>query len=363
MLNNNSTYDEFSIYIKSKDNLILTSKEIITASKYNKKTIDFEKENLGISFSNIPDWLLFYLWSGYWIIRNQNSEYRLILTLLLPSNRLCSQLVTLGTLIGSLDESLKNLNWQDILNLQQGTQITFYAPNSKTGDRNIPLMVNLWKLKRERDGSHSRRIKITSNRKNFENASLYIVKKNCVNYQVKLADEKDQHKKRIIPQGSFFKNFTSDFKYSWFNNNIIECLLITNKVNWISDSNEIFIVDTYIENKIKRHSLNSLLFTKNKDIMSEIKVLLSSPRSKTEFNVTPPVTILDGSEALKMFEMIDSNNVIIIVDQNELDETDLDLLANISNVRLEQKAYFLEDFPKNLPNGMEISLYVLSRNC
>ena len=155
----------------------------------------------------------------------------------------------------------------------------------------------------------------------------------------------------------FFKNTSPEFHESWIHARKKECHLITNKSAWLREIKNVFV---YSKNEA-RYNLYDLLMPSTNLNTEYSRFLVTSPKSDICGYDYIPLAILDGLDALKSWESVGSSNVIIILDQMELNEDALNILALLSSARDDKKIPPIKGMPSNIPEGIQTMICAIPR--
>ena len=306
--------------------------------------------------SNLPDWVGFLIWTGWWMNRKSQVNARTVLVLLLPTRICCPAFCCLGALLRSVEKADTVLSWNQFMTLPEGSKVCLRYPDPKSRLRKKPVEGIVC-----RDGSEAaRKIKILSANKRFSGLTQSVHKAKFDDYEITAAPPLSSRlDNRLSNIGLFYKTILTDFKatsvLSWSR----ECLLVTGLTGW---KNEVENITVSVEEASGRHSsyvLQDLLMPSH-DLRAEYSgTFLATPKSSILDDLDSPLTILNGAEAIKSWDRIKSSNVIILLDHLEYDETIEHFLALLSDARSNRAATLPEGIPENPPSGVEMVLYDL----
>lgn len=314
-----------------------------------KKKFSFGSGDNALLGSKVPDWLGFIIWAGWWMRLNHMTDARMFLVMLLPTREVCSSICTLGAILGSVGKRDINLTWDEMLSIPDETKIYLRFPGEKKDKKVIPIKGRLSEIINY-GGQIGRKITIDSKAKRFEHGNLIIFQNRFDDYLVTLTPHLSKPKEgKLAKINLFFKNTSPEFHPSWIHARKNECHLITNKAAWLRDVKTVFI---YADNG-SRYKLYDLLMPSTNLNAEHSRFLVTSPKSDISEYGYIPLSILDGLDALKSWESVESSNVIIILDQMELNEDALNILALLSSARDDSKIPLITEIPSSLPEGIQ----------
>jgi len=301
--------------------------------------------------NRIPDWASFLIWAGWWMRRAQVKNVRIFMVLLLPTRICCSAICSFGAIIGSLGQSKKALTWEQICSLPSGTEVFTTLPEK--GSKLIQLKGKLGNQRNE-GGQKVRELIIETHIKKFKDSIFLILEKNPYQYPLTLT----QQRRRFNDIYNFYKNIIAELNLSTILAIHNECLIITNQAGWkrdictlqaaASDQSEPIICD-----------LDLLLMPSAKDEGAQSGILISSQRPSHIIGENMPLAILEGPESLKNWELIRTQNIMILMDQAEYDENSKGILANLTSVRNDALLPMPEGIPLQPPPGIEMMMFAL----
>ncbi len=265
------------------------------------------------------DWLHLMVEIGYWAYTNaDNNELgkNTYITLLVPTRQCCSQFILFGSILASLSDCNKNLSWQEILDLDEDTEV--YCDEKIGGSSKFKAYAGKRITMNGDEGREFKRLG-KSKRKKEEKFTFF------ENYY-------HQRKLSLVqpPTRGYIGTFNSTLKYYQnllkdaelsLDNSKCDNLLITNKTQWNHRSKSIF--------SDNGNSMLDLLFSapQTNDRFSKINI-----KSDEAYNYTiqreelkddqSKLAILDGYKAvLKHIEyVINPKNIVLLLEYEEYDE-------------------------------------------
>jgi|GEM_PF-5491949 len=306
----------------------------------------------------LPEWAGFLIWSGWWMRRTLVKNLRLFLVLLLPTRLCCSSLCALGALIASAGRT--SLEWEEMLPLPTGTRVFLRYPDSKRPQRRINVEGLVSGLKSE-GGQIAIWIELLTKGERLSNIKHGIFESKFSDYEISLIPHlSHQQEGKLIDAFQFYEKVTGGSRASLLSANS-QCLLVTNRSAWgaqIKDTSVIF--DPYGKSRI--YQLEDLLMPATEKKAAHAGILVSSQKSEVLANANTPLSILDGPEALRAWELIKSPNLIVLLDQTEYEEDAGDMLALLSSSRTEKAINVPERIPDSPPPGIEMMIYALEQS-
>jgi hypothetical protein len=305
------------------------------------------------SDANLPEWAEYMINVGSWMRSHFTQERRLFLAVLLPARYCCSSFCSLGANFSGASKSSSFLNWDQLLDLKEGTNI--YLIYGRRGDRK-PYEG----IVRYVDEYGGKRVSIKEPGKNRNNGAqigpitISVFPKHIGQYRISLKPHASRKKiGKLDSISPFYQNILEGFDDIWMDSNRPEVLIVTNKTSWYGQ----------IENIVLRtkpemdYDLKNLLMV-GEDVDSPAHTLLMASNSFLS-PVQVPLVILDGPEALRHWETLRNSNVIILLDQCEYGPESTGILGTLGQFHQDSLMPNEEDIPKSSLSGLEAVLFAL----
>lgn len=306
------------------------------------------------SSNNVPEWVGFLIWAGWWMRKTHVEGTRVFLVMLLPTRICCSELCALGALIGSIGGGREPFTWRKLISLPTGTEVFLSYPDPKTALQSVPLRGELGKTF-ECQGGMARKVRITSQNKRFKDSTLCLLEGNLKKYALSLIPHPSHQKKKLAAMFRFYKNLVPNMDSAAMLPIFNECMIVTNRAGWKREIEGISVS----AGKKSRLPLADLLMLSEQYTIPHSGILLASPKSANVRAENVPLAILDGPEPLRSWEMVRTSNIIVMLDQTEYDESSQNILATLSNARSDQRLPIPKGIAPSPPSGIEIMMFAL----
>lgn len=310
-----------------------------------------------LSATDLSDWAAFLIWSGWWMRQTLLKEARIFYVILLPARECCSSICCLGAILGSIGKRNIKLGWEDIISLPNNTIVFLRFPSSKKDIKDIPIKAKLLDIVNI-GNQLSREVFIKSESKRFKNGKIFLFENQLDKYHLSLTPHLSRHKEgKLSIIDKFYKLTSPTYDPTWINDRSNECLLVTNKASWNREIKDIKLIQP---NDIN-YSFSNLLMPSNNPDSDYSRLLIASPKSPACLMDKIPLSILDGIEALKSWESIKSNNIIIILDNNEYSENAQSILALFSSAREDNLVPEPKNTPSDIPVGIQTNIFAIPK--
>jgi hypothetical protein len=179
------------------------------------------------------------------------------------------------------------------------------------------------------------------NPKRLNGLRQWLLREHLGQHQVSLepfCSSRREHKREKI--SDFYRQVVSDFDDRWMIERKAECLIVTTRARWVRNINGITVLAVG-DGTAGPYSLKELLPHADIGQAEPGKVLLASPPSRrvAESSEIQP-GILDGPEALRSWEHVLTDSVLILLEQSEFDEEAGQTISLLAGARTDS------NFPK-----------------
>ena len=258
-------------------------------------------------------WARFVMECGFAARTIQKDNVRSILVLLLPTREFASLFAALGIILGSLRSTRDSLTWQQLLSLEEGTEL-YVRFTHKNKTRSLKGVVD--EKGNESFGPYCK-IRLTSGPKSIRDSVQFVIESNFSRLAVSMTEHpRIKDRQRIIKAGTFFKQVSLDYQPNWMVSADTEGLVVTTRAQWerITQSVRVkpwdakestSIADVLVSSDFADHHL------------SRIAV---SPVGRDISSIAAPVAVLDGPRALLQWRETSAKNLIVVCGSKDFDD-------------------------------------------
>lgn len=298
---------------------------------------------------DLPEWIAFLLWAGWWMRTNSKPESRLHLVAVLPARSCCAAISALGACIASLREEVDGLSFPDFMALPDGANLSLryrgrifhgvLGPCQRFG------------------GQSGRKVELDSNLKKMEDSAIWVFEHNLAEYQVSTDQRKNlspQRQAALERVELFYQTLDPQPKHGWCLSPRREVLVVASKAAW----------GRAIENVSgKVHGGETTLVVPLADLVVETeepqgipgKTMLASSSGVMSDIPSVRVAILDGPNSIRVAGDVKADAVLILIEHSECDENIIHELVAMAEVRDDEVVP--EGLPDKLPAGVEASVF------
>ena len=299
--------------------------------------------------NDLPDWIAFLLWAGWWMRSNARPEARLHLVTLLPARSCCATITALGACLASTQEELDGLDFRDFMALPDGAHVSLR-------DQGKIFQGALGPCDRY-EGQSGRKVALDTGLKRWKGSLIWVFEHNLSKYQVSTDQRKNlspQRQAAFERVERFYRTVDPRAKTGWCLSACREVLIVTSKAAW---QREIENVSGQIDDNETPLvvPLADLVVATEEQQGFPGKTLLASPSGVMSNTSGVRVAILDGPDSIRAAENVNADAVLILIEHSECDENALHEIASMTDVREDDAVP--EGLPDRFPAGIEVSVF------
>ena len=298
---------------------------------------------------DLPDWIAFLLWAGWWMRSNARPEVRLHLVALLPARSCCATITALGACLASTREEVDGLTFQDFTALPDGSRVSLrYRGKIFEGVLGSCGQIG---------DQPFRRVALDTNLKKFKELEFLVLESNLSKYQVSTDQRKNlspQRQATLERVERFYRILDSRAKTGWCLSPRREVLIVTSKAVW---RREIENVSGRIDDDDTPLAvpLADLVVATEEQQGFPGKTLLASPSGVTSNTSGIRIAILDGPDSIRAAEAVAADAVLILIERSECDENTIHEIASMADAR--EDDVIPEGSLDTFPAGVDVSMF------
>jgi hypothetical protein len=206
-----------------------------------------------------------------------------------------------------------------------------------------------------------RGMKLRSDVKRLTGVSIQVSNKSYFKYDISVVEHAGTRQaKKLLGAAAFFGGVSSDYEDAWMLARSSESAVVTNQAAWKREIADFKLIVEGAENS--SYEVANLLMSSSFGSGALARTIILSPKNILPASERIPLAILDGAEALKSWEIVHSANILVLLDQGEYDEGVHGLLMQLAAARDDENFPDREGFPNQLPPGIDMMSFALSRN-
>lgn len=267
----------------------------------------------GANEFSMAHWARFVMECGFTSRSVQRTNVRAILVLLLPTREFASLFAALGIILGSLRSTRDSLTWQQLLSLEEGTELFVRF----THKRKAHSLKGIVKEKGDESFGAYCKIRLTSGPKSIRDSDQFVIERNFSRLAISMTEHpRIKDHQRIIKAGTFLKQVSPDYQPNWMVAAGTEGLVVTTRAHWERTTQSVrvkpwdakestAIADVLLSSSFADHHL------------SRIAV---SPVGRDISSIAAPVAVLDGPRALLHWRETSARNLIVVCGNKDFDD-------------------------------------------
>jgi hypothetical protein len=264
-------------------------------------------------------------------------------------------------MIGSLGRTGRTLSWDQFLELPVGTRVFLRIEHPKTryGSKSVEGRVGSFDTEGD---SVRRQIALVSDQARLQGATLSVAPKRFFEYDVALGKHNSPSKaRRLGGISQFFAGISDDFEDSWIRALSSESVIVTNRAGWARQTADLNLTIAGKTGEVTTSvEISELLMCGAPDTAAGVRTVLVSPKTAFPESKVTPVGVLDGVEALESWELVQTPNQIILLEQSEYDEAARDEITRLAGIRDDGKLPVPTDMPPEVPGGMDMMMFAFA---
>ncbi len=298
---------------------------------------------------DLPEWIAFLLWAGWWMRVNSKPEFRLHLVAVLPARSCCAAISALGACIASLRDEVGGLSFLDFMALPDGADLSL-----RVRGKIFPGVVG--PCERYENQSY-RRVKLDSNLKTWEDSAIGIFEHNLAKYQVSTDQRKNlspQRQAALDQVELFYQTLDPRAKPGWCLSPRREVLVVASKAAWRREIENVSgqvngggttlvvpLADLVVKTEQPQGIPGKTMLVSSSGAMSDIPSVR--------------VAILDGPNSIRVAGDVKANAVLILIEHSECDENTMHEIGALADAR--EDDVVPEGLPDKLPARVEASVF------
>lgn len=297
---------------------------------------------------DLPEWIAFLLWAGWWMRSNARPESRLHLVALLPARSCCATITALGACLASIREDVNGFSFQDFMALPDGTHVSLRYQRRFLQGVLGPC---------DRFGSRSyRKVTLETNLQRLRRSAIGIFEHNLSEYQVSTDQRKNlspQRQAGLERVERFYRTLDPRARTGWCLSPRREALIVTSKATWWREIEGVSAQIDDDETQIVVPLTDLVVATEEQQGFPG-KTLLASP-SGVMSNTGVRVAILDGPDSIRNAEDVNADAVLMLMEHSECDENVIHEIASMTDAREDDA--IPTGLPDRFPAGVEVSVF------
>ena len=301
------------------------------------------------SNTDLPEWIAFLLWTGWWMRSNARSDVRLHLAVLLPARSCCAAIAAFGACIAAAQEDLGGLNFSEFMALSDGTRVSMHESNRRFQGVLGPCD--------QFNGQPGRKINLATSVRNWREGAIWIFEHNLSDHQISTDQDKNpsvQRQKGLARVEGFYSTLNPRFKNGWCFSANREILIVTSKAAWWREINGVSgQIDAKGSTRIE--PLADLVVASKDPHGFPGKTLLASSSGVMSNSSGARIVILDGPDSIRTSEDVNADAVLMFLEHSECDEYVVHEIASMADAREDHAVP--AGLPEVLPAGVEASAF------
>ena len=298
---------------------------------------------------DLPEWIEFLLWAGWWIRSNARPEARLHLVALLPARSCCATIAALGVCLASTQDELDGLEFLDFMALPDGTHVSLRHLGR--------IFQGVLGPCDQYHGESGRKVALDTALKRWKGLAIWIFEGNLSKYQVSTDQRKilsPQRQAAIERVERFYRTLNPRAKTGWCLSARREVLIVTSKAAWRREIENLSAQTNDDVTPLVVPLADLVMVTEEKEGFPG-KTLLTSPSGVMSNTSGIRVAILDGPDPIRTAEDVNADAVLILIERSECDENTIHEIASMAAVREDDA--IPEGLPDRFPAGVDISVF------
>ncbi|GEM_PF-5746502 len=277
---------------------------------------------------------------------------RLVHFVLVPVRELCSQFLALGSLVASLAHGTAHLSWERLRELPTGTTVYFLL--HRPGQNKNPRPVTGKIISPSEEGYP--RVQVDEPYRYIQTFTM----RNFERYRVSLTQYPGATRTaRITGVTRFYRSFFPDLDPSWSISTSNVVLVVCSSAPWQQAAESVVLrtISTSGSWTLKR----ILMPGKPPGERGTKTVVTSteSPEGLTRLPSFPPVAILDGPRAFRLFDRVLSRRIVVLIETCEYDGLVQDRLMGLLPARLDDRSLDPINLTTPVPPGVQLVSFLL----
>ena len=298
---------------------------------------------------DLPDWIAFLLWAGWWMRSNARPEVRLHLVALLPARSCCATITALGACLASIREEMNGLDFQDFMALPDGTPVSLRYQGRILQGVLGPC---------ERYGSRSfRKVALDTNLRRLKRSAIGIFEHNLSHYRVATDQRKNlslQRQAVLERVERFYRTLDARARAGWCLSARREILIVTSKAAWRREIEHVSAQIDDDETPLVLPLVDLVVATEEQQGFPG-KTLLASSSGVVSNTSGARVAILDGPDSIRAAEDVNADAVLMLIEHSEWDESAIQEITAMASGREDNAVP--EGIPHRLPDGVAVSVF------
>ena len=281
---------------------------------------------------DLPDWISFLLWAGWWMRSNARPEWRLHLVALLPARNCCAAITAIGACLASTHDFVDDLTFQEFETLPEGTRVSLRDQGR--------MFEGVLGSSEWRDGHLFRKVALATSLRRWKNSTYFVSKSNLNKYQVstdRRTNLSPQRQAGLERAERFYCTLDARARPGWSLSARREVLLVTSKAAWWRDIENV-CGQTQDDETSLVVPLAELVVPTEEQHGFPGKTLLSSPSAVMNDAECTAVAILDGPDAIRTAEEVNADAVLMLIEHSECDETAIQEIAALADAREKRRS-------------------------
>lgn len=301
----------------------------------------------------IPDWAAWLVWLGGWMKEQAKSDGRRIAVVRLPSRRSAAAFTVFGVLLASARLHDDSLDWEALKELPAGTPVFWREKSNAESGRSRTKSGKVVGL--QIIGSSQLMVVSVDTRGGNGQITHSFSKSSALGYGITLGSITAKADAQLSGLGRIVRSLTSGFKDSWLRTPHPECLLLSERENFMNDLEGLSVnvcggTSEPFSAALAPTDATGHMYGKTK---------LISPRTTVVPDGGFDVIVLDGAKALQRIAETTAKSVIAIVDRAEYDAEGEQMLTRLMGYRCDEFIKIPLDGVRRRPEPIEVVVFGL----
>lgn len=302
--------------------------------------------------TSLAQWVDWLIWLGQWLRAQAAMEGQRLAVVRVPSRKLTSAFVALGSIFSSVKLSKNLISWDSLINLKSNTEVFW----QETKDGKVKSFAGRFVKATELEGNDVLEVFVDAKGRT-KSETRFFSRSIAMSYGVSPSQSIVAMGKQLDELRKFVKEISNDAWQGSISSDDAETTIITDTKSFLSDAWEVPI---YFDGGGRISLLDALHINVKERNLGKTRLV----SSRTGMGVHPgtKLTIFDGSNALlrKTDSMANSN--LIILEYSECDEEVIQRLRGIYDYSQDRAVYLPPEGVLPLPPRFECHVFGLPTN-
>jgi hypothetical protein len=301
----------------------------------------------------MPDWASWLIWLGEWMKLQAQTEGRRVAIIRVPCRSTAAAFTVFGVLIAAARIHDDSLDWESLKSLPIGTSVYWRERSSADSGKSRAKSGKVIGLSTH--GDHQLMVVSVDSRSKQGQTTRSFSKVSALSYGITLGAISAKTDAKLSALNRALQAMAVDFKPSWLLAPKFECLLLSEKDNFLSDLVGLSI-DASDGIPVK---FEAVLALSDSSGHSYGKTKLASPRIAAIPDQEVDVIVLDGAHASQRLPDTTAKSVIAILDRTEYDDEIEQVIGRLTGYRRDEFIQVPGGGVLQPPDQMDVVLFGL----